>query len=81
MGVAALVLGIVALILGIFGMGFPVGTIVGVLGIILGAVAKKQNPENGVATGGLVCAIIGTALSLLFFFACAACVGGLASLA
>lgn len=81
MGVAALILGIVAIVLGVFGLGFPVGTVVGVLGIILGAVGKKKDPENGLATGGLVCAIIGTALSLLFFFACAACVGGLASLA
>ncbi len=81
MGVTALVLGIVALVLGVFGMGFPVGTIVGILGIILGAVGKKQNPENGLATGGMVCAIIGTVLSLLFFFACSACVGGLASMA
>lgn len=81
MGVASLVLGIVALVLGIFGMGFPVGTIIGILGIILGAVGKKQNPANGLATGGMVCSIIGTVLSLLFFIACSACVGGLASLA
>lgn len=81
MGVAALVLGIIALVLGIFGLGFPVGTVVGILGIILGAVGRKQNPDNGLATGGLVCAIIGTILSLLFYFACAACIGGLASLA
>ena len=81
MGVAALVLGIVALVLGIFGMGFPVGTVIGILGIVLGAVGRKQNPANGLATGGMVCSIIGTVLSLLFYIACAACIGGLASLA
>ncbi len=80
MSVAALVLGIIALVLGVFGLGFPVGTITGVLGIILGAVGKKQHPENGVATAGIVCAIIGTVLSLLFYIACASCVGGVASL-
>lgn len=80
MGVAALVMGIAALVLGIFGLGFPVGTIVGVLGIIFGAVGKKQNPANGLATGGLVCAIIGTVLSVIFYIACASIVGGVASL-
>lgn len=81
MGVAALVLGICALVLGIFGLGFPIGTICGIVGIIFGVIGRKQHPENaGLATGGMVCSIIGTILSLLLFFACAACVGGTAGL-
>lgn len=79
MGVSALVLGIVALVLGFFGLGFPVGLIVGIVGIVLGAIGKKNNPSNGLATAGLVCAIIATALSVALYFACASCIGGTAA--
>lgn len=75
MGVAALVLGIVSAALGIFGFGFPIGTIAGVVGIILGALGRKDPEKRGLATAGLVCSIVGTILSVLLFLACAACIG------
>lgn len=84
MGVAALVLGIIAIIIGIFSAGTLgwAGAIMGIIGIILGALGRKNAPEGktGVATGGLVCSIIGTILSLLLYVACAACIGGVSSL-
>ena len=80
MAVTSLVLGIVAIVFSVIGLGFPMGALMGIVGVALGAVAKKKNPENGMATGGLVCSIIGTVLSLLFFIACAACIGSAASL-
>ena len=77
MGVAALVLGIVSVIIAVV---FPFfgwfGILTGVVGIILGAMAKKKG-QTGVATAGLVLAIIGTALALLLYLACAACVGAI----
>lgn len=85
MGVASLVLGIIAIIIGIFSAGSLgwAGAIMGIIGIILGALGKKSAPEGqtGIATGGLVCSIIGTILCLLLYIACVACLGGLASLA
>lgn len=80
MAIAALVLGIVSIVACFIpGIGI-VGPIVGIIGIILGALAKKKEPQNGKATAGLVCAIIGTALSLVFYIACVACVNaGLAA--
>ena len=78
MGVASLVLGIIALVWSLFGGTF-LSALVGIIGIILGAVAKKQAP-SGVATAGLVLSIIGTILSLLFVIACVACAGALAAL-
>lgn len=81
MGVAALVLGIVALVLGVFGLGFPFGTIVGILGVIFGALGRRKEQNRGIATAGLVCAIIGTVLSVIFFLACASCIGSAALLA
>lgn len=79
MGVASLVLGIVSLVIAVI---FPVfgyiAVITGIVGIILGALAKKNN--GNCAVGGLVCSIIGTVLSLAFWLACAACIGGLNSL-
>ena len=80
MGIAALVLGIVALVLGIFGLGFPFGTIEGVLGVIFGALGRRKEENRGLATAGLVCAIIGTVLSVIFFLACASCIGSTAML-
>jgi hypothetical protein len=77
MGVASLVLGIIslvwALLAALFG-GTWISALIGVIGIILGAVAKKQAP-SGVATAGLVLSIIATILSLIFWIACAACIG------
>ena len=71
MGAASLVLGIIAVVLSLF---FPViAAIVGVIGIILGALAKKKAP-SGVATAGLVLSIIGTALAVALYLACVACI-------
>lgn len=82
MGVASLILGIISILIGVFLSGLVgwLGAIVGILGIILGALGRKNAENRGVATGGLVCSIIGTILSLLLFLACAACAGGIASL-
>ena len=78
---ASLVLGIVSVVIATI---FPavgwIGVITGILGIILGAIAKKKG-QKGVATAGLVLAIIGTALALILYLACAACVAGIAGAA
>ena len=78
MSVASLILGIVAIVAGIFGLGIPVGAICGLVGIILGAMARRDPEKAGLGTAGMVCSIIGFILSVLFFIACTACVGGLA---
>jgi len=73
-GVAALVLGIVSVVFSLIlgGAGW-VGPIIGIVGIVLGAVAKKKG-QGGIATAGLVLSIIGTAISLIITIACIACV-------
>lgn len=81
MGVASLVLGILSIVISFFGIGFQwIGAIFGLIGIILGAVGRKNPEKKGLATGGLVCSIIGFILCILIYVGCAACVGGLASL-
>jgi hypothetical protein len=81
MGVGSLVLGILSIIISFFGVGFQwVGAILGLIGIILGAVGRKDPEKKGVATGGLVCSIIGFILCILIYVGCAACVGGIASM-
>lgn len=84
MGVASLVLGIIAIIIGVFSAGALgwAGAIMGIIGIVLGALGKKNAPDEkkGIATAGLVCSIIGTILCLIFYIACVACIGGIASL-
>lgn len=78
MGVASLVLGIISLVWSLFA-GTWISALIGIIGIILGAVARKQAP-SGVATAGLVLSIIGTILSLVFWIACLACAGAASSL-
>ena len=80
MGVASLVLGILSIVLGVFG-GISSGWLGAIIGIILGVQAKKIPEQKEIASAGFVCSVIGTILSLLFYVACAACVGGIASLA
>ena len=70
MGIASLVLGIVSLVCGCF---LPGGSIAGLIGIILGALGRKNSEKKGIATAGLVCSIIGFVLSTIFYVACVAC--------
>ncbi len=77
MAVTSLVLGICALVFPFIGLGW-LSVLVGIVGIILGAIAKKKEP-NGMATAGIVMSIIAVALGLIMWLACAACIGGLAS--
>lgn len=77
MGVASLVLGIISIVLAVFTsvlLGW-LGAILGIIGIILGALARKNNKEDSLAKAGFVCSIVGTILSVLFYAACAACIG------
>lgn len=76
MGVASLVLGIISIVLAIFTgiFGGWIACILGIIGIILGAVARKNNIEDKMAKAGFVCSIVGTILSILFYVACIACV-------
>ena len=82
MGVASLVLGIISLVIGVFSSGALgwLGAILAVVGIVFGAMGRKNPDKKGIATAGLVCSIIGLVLCLLLYIACAACLGGLASL-
>lgn len=83
MGVASLVLGIIAVVIGLFSGGSLgwLGAILAIIGIILGALGKKNPEKNGLATAGLVLSIIGLILCLLLYIACIACFGGLAAMA
>ena len=82
MAVASLVLGIISLVIGIFSLGLLgwLGAILAVIAIILGALGRKDPAKKGMATAGLVCSIIGAVFCLIRYIACAACVGGAASL-
>ena len=74
MGIASLVLGIISILFALFGFGVNwLGLIVGVVGIVLAVLARKQ-PEaatqKGVIVAGLVCSIVGASLALVFYIAC-----------
>ena len=74
MVIASLVLGIVGVVFSFIGLYLP-AAIIGVVGIILGALGRKRTPEKkGMATAGLVLSIIAVALALITYIACMACV-------
>lgn len=80
MGVASLVLGIISLVAAFIpGLNW-LGAIFALIGVVLGALGRKNPEKKGIATGGLVCSIIGLVLGLILWIACASCVGGLSSL-
>lgn len=81
MAVTSLVLGIISVVVAVFFAGLNwLAVILGVLGIVFGAMAKKQPERKGLATAGLVLSIVGCILGVVMYLACVACVGGLASL-
>lgn len=71
MGVISLVLGIASIVL-IFINGITIWASIaaGAIGIVLAALARKKG-EGGIAIAGLVVSIIGTALALIWWVACA----------
>lgn len=72
--IASLVLGILACVCVFFGYGALLGIVLGIVGLILGISAKKENP-SGMATAGIVLSIISIAFCAIVFVACVACVG------
>ena len=81
--IASLVLGIAGLVLSIFaGMAFYgwIGTICGIVGLILGIMSKKENPST-MATAGIVLSIIALARGIVATIACYACAAAILSAA
>lgn len=78
--IASLVLGIIACVCVFFGYGALLGIVLGVVGLILGINAKKEQP-SGMATAGIVLSIIAIAVCAIGFISCVACVGCLSAVA
>ena len=71
MGIASLIIGIVALVLSFFGIiTFWPALILGIGGIVLGALGKKK---SGAGTAGMIISIIAVAICLIWFIACGGC--------
>jgi cbb3-type cytochrome oxidase subunit 1 len=73
--IASLVLGIVSIVFCVYG----IGIVTGIIGLVLGISAKKENP-SGMATAGIVLSIIGIVISGITLFACIACVSACTTL-
>ena len=74
MGVASLVLGILSIVFYFIGLA-PVGLVGGFIGIVLGAIARKDPEKQSIATAGLVFSIIGVVIGLIVWIACASVIG------
>ena len=49
MAVASLVLGICSIVFGVIGLGIPIGAVCGIVGIVLGNMAKKKPESSSMA--------------------------------
>ena len=73
MAVAGLVLGIIACASFFIPVWDAFAGVIGIVGIILSALGRKDPAKKGMATAGLVLSIIGTALCFIGFAACGGC--------
>lgn len=81
MGTAALVLGILSLLSSVVGGAFSlgwIGTVCGVIGIVLGAIGSKKKEEY--AKAGLILSIVAVAWGVIATIACFACIGAVVGL-
>lgn len=69
MAIASLILGILPFCICWFGdgIGLCIGIIASIVGIVLGAVARKQGNRSGIATAGFVVSIVALSLVVLLF--------------
>lgn len=74
MAVAALVLGIISIVTCWI---WYIGPVVGIIGIVLGALGRRDPEKAGMATAGLACSIIGVVLSVIGYIACVGCAASL----
>lgn len=83
MAAGSLVLGIISLVMAFIIPGSTVkwiGTVLALIGIILGVQGRKIPEKHGLATGGMVCSIIGFIACIIVVIACAGLVGGIMSM-
>ncbi|MBE5803203.1 MAG: hypothetical protein E7316_01655 [Clostridiales bacterium] len=81
MGIASLILAILALVMLIWG-GVVVkafGLLAAIIGLILGAVGRKNPDKRGVSTAGMVICIVILAIALIAVIAVVACGASLLS--
>lgn len=73
LAIASMICGIASLATCYAGRGAITAVIVGIVGIILSSVAKKQGYTGKFATLGLIFSIIGIAVGAIVFISCLAC--------
>ncbi|GEM_PF-2732983 len=80
MGIASLVLGIISILAVFIRLSPLVGLVLGIVGVVLGAMARKES-QTGIATGGFVCSIIGIVINAIFFVCALMALGTLYTIA
>ena len=79
MGIASLICGVITLVMAVFsasGLG-ALGIILGLVGIIFGALGRKDPEQKSMATAGLIVSIVGLLINAVLFVACIACIGAI----
>lgn len=77
--VASLILGILSLIFIFIPQVAWIGIILGIVGLVLGITANKEQ-RTGLATAGIVLSSVAIGLTAITFLACVACVSSLGGL-
>lgn len=76
--IISLIVGILSILLACC---YPyVGVVLAIVGIVLAVVSKKKNGKSGLATAGLICSIVGVALTIIMIILVVIGVAALASM-
>ena len=71
MGVISLILGIIALLGSIFLVGAQwVGAMIGLVGMLCGALGRMNSKSRDIATAGLICSILAFVFGIVFYVSC-----------
>ena len=78
LAIASMILGIIGLVVSvteIFSVGVtgPLALVIGIVGVILAAVAKSHGNVSGIRTGGFIMSLLSLIFGAVGFVACLAC--------
>ncbi len=77
MGIISLIVGIIALLSSIFFVGAQwIGAMIGLVGMLCGALGRMNSKSRDIANAGFVCSILAFVFGIIFYASCMACLDG-----
>ena len=73
--IGSLICGIVSVVFWFFGVTAILSLIIGIVGMVLASMAKKQGFSGGMQTAGFVLSLLGVIFGAIIFVSCVVCAG------